>query len=445
MLPEIRSALAVFFARESGPQKLGLDSKSYGTFGLEQIATDWYQRNGYPGIARAGGYGSAAWSGEPVSVDTALNHSVVWACNRIISETIGFLPCLMMQKKAGATEKRQADDHPMYSALKNAPNEEMTAAGFSETLTSHCVLRGNAYAQIARRSGTGVAMEMYPVHPDRVQPGRDSSGRLVYEVRNGNFGDKTFTVERGKPHDIFHMRGIGDDGLVGYSVLHKARQSIGTALAAERNIASFYKNGGRLPYNLKLNRKLPKEDFDQFRRDWESTYNVAGRVPILEDWLNYEQTGISLKDSQMLETRQFGIPEICRWFLVSPHLVGDLSRATFANIEQLALEFVKLTLATWLTRWEQELWRCVLTKQEKAEGYFWRHNLNALLRGDFATRMAGYSTMLQNGIASQNEVRDLEDWNPVDGGDQYHIQLNMQTLPTPSTLPANSGSTNTAV
>ena len=125
------------------------------------------------------------------------------------------------------------------------------------------------------------------------------------------------------------------------------------------------------------------------------------------------------------------IHEICRWFGVPPHLVGDLSRATFSNIEQLALEFVKLTLSAWLTRWEQELWRCVLTPEEKTQNYLWRHNLNALLRGDFPCRMTGYATMLQNGIACQDEIRDLEDWNPIqDGiGTGYHIQLNMQTLP----------------
>jgi HK97 family phage portal protein len=174
-----------------------------------------------------------------------------------------------------------------------------------------------------------------------------------------------------------------------------------------------------------------KEDFDRFRADWEMVYAVAHKAPILENDIKYKQIGISLKDSQLLETRLFSIHEICRWFGVPPHLVGDLSRATFSNIEQLALEFVKLTLSAWLTRWEQELWRCVLTPEEKTQNYLWRHNLNALLRGDFPSRMTGYATMLQNGIACQDEIRDLEDWNPIEDGigTGYHIQLNMQTLP----------------
>jgi HK97 family phage portal protein len=435
-LPDLGALLKGWAKRfDSTPIELGLKEITFSTT-QAYGSNEWYLRNGYRNIYNALGGGSRSWSGEHVSLHSALNHSVVWACNRVISETVGFLPCIMMQQKEN--EKLPAQAHPMYSALKNAPNDQMSAMGFSETMTSHCVLRGNAYAQIARRSGTGVAMEMYPLHPDKVVPGLDGSGRLVYVVKDGNAAEKTFTVERGKPHDIFHMRGIGDDGLVGYSVLHMARQSFGTAIATERNIGNFYARGGRLPYNLKLNQRFANdEDAKKFRGDWEETYNQPHKTPILEPWVDYQQTGISLKDQQMLESRLFGINEICRWFLVSPHLVGDLSKATFSNIEQLALEFVKLTLASWLTRWEQELWRCVLTPDEKRQGYFWRHNLNALLRGDFATRMAGYATMLQNGIACQDEIRDLEDWNPIpDGkGEGFHIQLNMQPL-TEGGIPA---------
>jgi HK97 family phage portal protein len=251
-------------------------------------------------------------------------------------------------------------------------------------------------------------------------------------VKDGNSPEKTFTVERNKPHDLLHIRGIGATGICGFSVITMARQSIGTAIAAERNVGRFFANGGRVPYLLEHAQKFKNDaDFDKFRDDWEKTYQQAHKAPILENGLTYKQIGLSMQDSQMLETRLFDIHEICRWFLVSPHLVGDLSRATFSNIEQLALEFVKMTLSAWITRWEQELWRCVLTPEEKTQGYFFKHNLNALLRGDFQSRMAGYATMLQNGVASVDEIRDLEDWNMLpDGiGADYHIQLNMQPLP----------------
>jgi HK97 family phage portal protein len=329
-------------------------------------------------------------------------------------------------------DKQVADWHPMYTALHDAPNDEMSAMTFRETRTSHCLLQGNAYAQIIRRSGVGTAIELRPLLPGQVAIDREKTGeqRLVYIVKEGLNAEKTYTLQRGKPQDILHIKGLGDDGLHGYSVITMARQSVGTALSAERNVARFYAQGGRVPYVLEMASKFKSDsDFDKFRADWEQTYAEPHKAPILENGIQYKQIGLSASDAQLLETRLFHIHEICRWFLVSPHLVGDLSRATFSNIEQLALEFVKLTLSTWMTRWEQELWRCVLTPQEKQQGYFFKHNVNALLRGDFQSRMAGYSTMLQNGIASVNEIRDLEDWNPTAGGDDHHIQLNMQSLP----------------
>ena len=433
MFPEITSRLRSLLAAPPPLSIFGGPSEEKTVTSFEAITTDWYARNGYNQIYEALGGSGASWSGERVNLASALNHSVVWACNRIISETVGFIPLVMLQvDKNPAKGKQLATKHPMFQALQNAPNDDMTAMGFRETLTSHCVLQGNAYAQIIRRSGTGVAMELQPLQPSQVRSGRDRASQLVYVVKTGNEQEKTFTVQKNKPQDIFHMRGIGNNGTVGFSVISMAHQSIGTAIGAEKNLGNFFGRGGRLPYILEMAQKFKtKEDFDRFRADWEMVYAVAHKAPILENDIKYKQIGISLKDSQLLETRLFSIHEICRWFGVPPHLVGDLSRATFSNIEQLALEFVKLTLSAWLTRWEQELWRCVLTPEEKTQNYLWRHNLNALLRGDFPSRMTGYATMLQNGIACQDEIRDLEDWNPIEDGigTGYHIQLNMQTLP----------------
>jgi HK97 family phage portal protein len=432
LFPEIRSAVKSFLSGfGSEPVSLGRELKAVMPFDL--ISADWYARNGFQRLASLTAGGLPAWSGEPVSTATAMNHSVVWACNRIISESVGFIPAVMLQKKGD--DKREATEKPMYSALKNAPNDEITAQGFTEMLTSHCVLEGNSYAQIVRRSGTGIAVELRNISPECVRPSREKTGqkRLIYLIKEGNEPEKTYTVQSGKPQDILHIRGLGWDGIRGYSVISMARHSVGTALAAERNVARFYANGGRLPYNLKLSQKFKDDrDLDKFRADWQAVYSQPHLAPILEPWLDYQTTGLNLRDSQMLETRQFSVPEICRWFSVSPHLVADLSRATFSNIEQLALEFVQRTLMAWLTRWEQELWRCVLTPEEKSQGYFWRHNVNALLRGDFQSRMTGYATMLQNGVSSINEVRDLEDQNPIEGGDDHYIQLNLRDVTQPA-------------
>lgn len=408
--------------------ELGIERKNIdASFAISDPNLGWYLRNGYPQIYAMLAGGLPAHSGEVVSLNTALNHSVVWACNRLISETAGSTPMAMLQRTKGA--KRLAEEHPMYSALSNAPNDEMSAMTFRETRTSHRLLEGNGYAYIERRSGTGVAMALHPLDPANVRVDREKGGqrRLVYLVADGTVNGRTYTVDPGKPHDILHLRGLGWDGLRGYSVIHMARQSIGTALGVERHVARFYASGGRTAYNLKLSKKFGNDqEFQQFRSDWEATYSNPHKVPILEPWMDYQKTGLSAVESQMLESRLFDIHEICRWFLVSPHLVGDLSRATFSNIEQLALEFVKITMNPQYTGWEQDLWRCVLTPEEKGQGYYFKHNTNELLRGDFLTRMQGYSIGLQNGVTSPNEVRDFEDMDPYPGGDSRHIQLNMQ-------------------
>lgn len=432
MLPEITERVkAMFGGFGSRPIELGLKGAvAINDVGFDPRSVATYARNGFPQLYSLLGGGMQAWSGETVSIDTALNHSVVFTCKRIIAESTGFLPLSMMQKKGN--EKVEALRHPMFTALHDG-SEDITAQRLRETITGHCVLGGNGYAQILRRSGTDVAYELVPILPQQVTLDRERTGarRLVYVVSDGA-QSKPYTVIPGKPQDILHIPGIGWDGLRGYSILRMARQSIGTAIATERNVGNFFARGGRLPYYLKLKQPFEtNEDFEKFRADWEAIYAEPHRAPMLEPFIEeYKQIGLNAVDAQLLETRQFSVPEICRWFRISPHLAGDLTNANYSTIEQLALEFVNFTLHVWLKRWEQELWRCVLTPEEKTQGYFWRHNVNALLRGDFKTRMEGYSIALQNGFINQNEVRDFEDWNGFEGGDDYHIQLNMQQLPT---------------
>lgn len=418
----------------------GFGSKTL-SLGLETKGSDWYQDNGFYKLAAQNGATGSTWSGESVTEQTALNHSTVFTCMRILAESVAALPLPLMREKDG--QKDEAKTHPMFNALQHEPNAEITAQRFRETLMGQCVLGGNAYAQIMRRSSTGVAYELYPLLPSQVTIDHEKTGekRLVYVVKDGNAPGKSFTVKRDKPQDILHVPGIGLDGVRGLSVLTVARQSIGTAIGAERHVGRFYGRGGRMPYNLKLNNDVfngeeGEEQFKKFRSEWESTYADPNKAPIIQTWFDYNQTGVNLKDSQMLESRQFTVSEICRWFRISPHLAGDLSRATYSNIEQLAQEFKSFTLEPWIKRWEEELRRCILTPEEKTQDYYWKHNVNALLRGDFAARMAGYSTALQNGWLNRNEVRDWEDLNGFEGGDEYTIQLNMQPLPLADNAPA---------
>lgn len=421
--------------------------KSAGGVTFDSVNAAWYLRNGYPQIYSILSGGSPAWSGEVVSLDAALNHSVVWACNRIISESIGFIPSIMMREEPDG-DVIHAKEHPMYRAMKYAPNEELSAQVLTETMTSHCVMEGNGFAHIRRRSGTGTAIGLELLQPQNVHVDRDSLKRLVYVVKVQGESDKTFTVQPGRPHDILHLRGLGWNGLRGYSVITMARQSIGAAIAAERNVSRFWANGGRAPYYLKLAQKFKTdEEFEKFRSDWESVYSEPNKAPILEPWLEYKDIGMSMRDAQMLESRQFSIPEICRWFSISPFLVGDLSRATFSNIEHLFIQLVHMTLSAWITRWEQDFWRCVLTDDEKSRGYLLRHNVDELLRGDFKTRMEGYASALQNGHKCIDEVRAQEGLNklPNGAGQHYHIQLNMQDVEQIGTEPEQQPSTEDGV
>lgn len=429
MFPAIREAWREFRSGfGAGPEPLSLKEAA---IGFDPTSIAWYARNGYPGLYSMLGHGGPSWSGESIDANNALNLSVVWACTRIISESLAFLPASLMQRRNGV--KREAAEHPAYALVHDEPNSDMSDMEFRETLTAHCVGRGNGYSRVLRRSSTGTAIGLLPLLPNQITPDRDKQQNLVYVVKDGNDQEKAYTVLQGKPQDILHVRGLGFDGVQGYSVITLARQSLGTSQGAEKYAAKFYANGGRVPYVLETATRFKSdEDFKKFRNDWDSSYSGSDnfhKAPILENGLTYKQIGFSPEDAQFIATRQFNIPEQCRWFRVSPHLVGDLSRATFANIEQLALEFVQMTLMAWIVRWEKALRRCVLTPQEKDQGYYFKLNANGLLRGDFQSRMAGYATALQNGHMSINEVRDLEDRNPIDGGDDFHIQLNMQSLP----------------
>lgn len=390
---------------------------------------DWYVRNGFYRLQQAHSDWAASWSGEAVNENSALNLSTYFACKRIISEAVSFLPLDLKVEKNG--EKRNATEHPTYRALHNAPNAEMTAMAFRETLTGHAVTGGMAYAQIFRRSGTKEAIEFWPIPPESVRIEHEPTGekRLMYFIKDGNSAERKFTVDRNRPHDILCIPGLGHDGVRGYSVLECARQSLGTALAQERHVGRFFANGGRVPYLVEKALKF-KDDkaAEEWREKWMAVYRDPHKPVAIEPGDKYHQIGISAKDSQLLESRLATPAEICRWFLISPIIIGDLSHATFSNVEHLYLQFYKMTLTSWLTRWEQNLWRCVLTPDEKAGGYFFKHNANALLRGDFLTRMQGYAIGLQNGFKNPNEVKALEDENRFDGGDDYHIQLNMQTL-----------------
>ena len=357
--------------------------------------------------------------------------TAVYSCVRILAEAIAGLPLhLYTYKEDGGKEK--AIGHPLYLLLHDEPNPEMSSFVFRETLMTHLLLWGNAYAQIIR-NGKGEVVALYPLMPNRMTVDRDSSGQLFYSYQMNNSDAptmKTGTVIL-KPSDVLHIPGLGFDGLVGYSPIAMAKNAIGLAIATEEYGAKFFANGAT-PGGL-LEYPGTVKDPDRVRESWNKGFSGsqnAGKVAILEEGMKYTPISIAPEQAQFLETRKFQINEIARIFRVPPHMVGDLEKSSFSNIEQQSLEFVKYTLDPWVVRWEQSLSRALFTPEEKKQ-YFFKFNVEGLLRGDYQSRMNGYATARQNGWMSANDIRELENLDRIpaeEGGDLYLINGNMLPL-----------------
>lgn len=371
-------------------------------------------------------------SGKAVNERSAMQMSAVYACVRILSEAVAGLPLHLYQyNDSGGKEKALA--HPLYTLLHDEPNPEMSAFSFRETLMTHLLLWGNGYAQIIR-NGRGEVLALYPLMPDRMTVDRDSRGRLYYEYTRSEsdtatLGKKTSVIL--SPSDVLHIPGLGFDGLVGYSPIAMAKQAVGMGLACDEYGASFFANGAQ-PGGV-LEHPGVVKDPKRVRESWNAIYQGsqnAHRVAVLEEGMSYKPISISPEQAQFLETRKFQIDEIARIFRVPPHMVGDLDKSSFSNIEQQSLEFVKYTLSPWITRWEQAIHRALLLESEKKR-YFARFNVEGLLRGDYQSRMNGYAVARQNGWMSANDIRELENLDRIpteDGGDLYLINGNMTKL-----------------
>ena len=370
-------------------------------------------------------------SGKTVTERSAMQMTAVYSCVRILAEAIAGLPLhLYTYKEDGGKEK--AIGHPLYLLLHDEPNPEMSSFVFRETLMTHLLLWGNAYAQIIR-NGKGEVVALYPLMPNRMTVDRDSSGQLFYSYQMNNSDAptmKTGTVIL-KPSDVLHIPGLGFDGLVGYSPIAMAKNAIGLAIATEEYGAKFFANGAT-PGGL-LEYPGTVKDPDRVRESWNKGFSGsqnAGKVAILEEGMKYTPISIAPEQAQFLETRKFQINEIARIFRVPPHMVGDLEKSSFSNIEQQSLEFVKYTLDPWVVRWEQSLSRALFTPEEKKQ-YFFKFNVEGLLRGDYQSRMNGYATARQNGWMSANDIRELENLDRIpaeEGGDLYLINGNMLPL-----------------
>ena len=370
-------------------------------------------------------------SGKAVTERSAMQMTAVYSCVRILSEAIAGLP-IHLYRSDDDGSKEKATDHPLYFILHDEPNPEMTSFVFRETLMTHLLLWGNAYAQIIR-NGKGEVVALYPLMPNRMTVDRDEDGHLYYEYQTSQEEAHTMNGSRVRlsPYDVLHIPGLGFDGLVGYSPIAMAKNSIGMAIACEEYGAKFFANGAT-PGGI-LEHPGVVKDPDRVRDSWNAAFggsSNSNKVAVLEEGMKYTPISISPEQAQFLETRKFQIDEIARIFRIPPHMIGDLEKSSFSNIEQQSLEFVKYTLDPWVCRWEQSMQRVLLTQDEKKE-YFFKFNVDGLLRGDYQSRMNGYATGRQNGWMSANDIRELENLDRIpseDGGDLYLINGNMTKL-----------------
>jgi len=375
-------------------------------------------------------YMGGSTSGKTVTERSAMQMTAVYSCVRILAEAIAGLP-LHVYRYNSDGGKEKAIDHSLYLILHDEPNPEMSSFVFRETLMTHLLLWGNAYAQIIRNS-KGEVMALYPLMPNKMSVDRDENGQLYYQYLRSTdeIGGKNETVIL-KPTDVLHIPGLGFDGLVGYSPIAMAKNAIGLAIATEEYGAKFFANGAA-PSGV-LEHPGTIKDPQRVREAWQSQFGGSqnsGKIAVLEEGMKYTPISISPEQAQFLETRKFQINEIARIFRVPPHMVGDLEKSSFSNIEQQSLEFVKYTLDPWVIRWEQSIMRTLLTPEEK-KSYFVKFNLEGLLRGDYQSRMNGYATARQNGWMSANDIRELENLDRIPaeaGGDLYLINGNMLPL-----------------
>ena len=364
-------------------------------------------------------------SGEKVDEQSAMQISTVYACVRLLAETVAALPLHLYRYTDGGKGKESAFDHPLYRILYRQPNDEMSSFIWRETMMTHLLLWGNAYSQIIR-DGRNNVLGLYPLLPENVEVDRDEQGQLYYiyhaytdEVPGEQNQDIYFRKD-----EILHIPGLGFNGLVGFSPIAMMKNSLGTTLAVEKYGASFFKNGAQ-PSGV-LEHPGVLKDPQKIRDNWTAVYggaNNAHRVAVLEEGMAYKAISLPPEDSQFLSTRQFGVEEICRIFRVPPHMVQSLEHATFSNIEHQSIDFVVHTLTPWLVRFEQAIIKDPLLEEEH-DVLCPKYHVDGLLRGDYQSRMNGYATGISNGFLSPNDIHRLENMDLIpaeEGGDDYYL------------------------
>ncbi len=367
--------------------------------------------------------GGGSWAGKDVTRTSAMGISATWSAVRLLSDSVASLPLSFYRRTDQGREKVPGD--PLFKLLARMPNKEETSYAFRETLQHHLLLRGNAYAEI-KRNGAGRPMELMPLDVEKMHVERSKNSGELFYVYHGGSGDTILSSSQ-----VLHIPGLGWDGITGYAPLAIAMQEFGYSIAIKEYGAEFFKNDGTPGGYLQLKGKL-KDDaaIKRLKNSWGGQHSEWGKkhsIGVLEDEAEFKQMTLPPEHMQFIQSKQLSVTDIARIFRVPPHMIGDLSKSSFNNIEQQSLDFVINSLRPWLVRWEQNLNNQIIPDYMQDE-YFYEFNVNALLRGDFDTRSKGYRTFIEMGAMTANEVRSLENLNAVEGLDEFYVPLNWMNI-----------------
>jgi len=351
-----------------------------------------------------------------VGSDNALTFTAVWAAIRLLSESVSSLPLGVYSKKDG--EKIVAESNPVYSLLKIRPNNYQSKITFLEKVMMDILTKGNSYVRIERNRGA-IPTALLPLNVDEVKI-KFIDGVLFYETET-NIYDAA---------DILHFKTLTKDGIIGLSPIDQCKNSIGWGMAVEEFGNTFFKNGAKLSGVLQTDRALSETAIGRLKNSFNNVYSQltgSNSTVVLEEGLTFKPVSISAEQAQFLASRTFSIEEVARIFNIPPHMLKDLSKSSFNNIEMQSQEFVTYTLMPYLTRIEQEM-NLKLFRTNEIDKTIVEFNVNGLLRGNTKDRSEFYRTMLNIGAMSINEIRSKENMNKIDGGDKHFMQLNMTTI-----------------
>lgn len=353
-----------------------------------------------------------------ISPQTAMQLTTVFACNRVIAETISSISLDIYERIEDG--KVKATDHPLYDLLKYSPYPGITSVMWRELIVTALNTRGNHYTQIIR-DGNKYIKGLFPLMTDNMKVEWAKGGKRIY----------AYDKKKISSDEILHIPGLpSDDGLTGLSPIEYNRKSLELGATTQQFGLNFFDKGANASGAFTTDGELSEDAYKRLKEDLGNNYTGmqnSGKPLLLEGGLKFERISIPNNDAQFLETRKYQKEEIASIFRVPMHMINSLENATFSNIEHQSLEFVQFTILPWIKRIEQAMNTQLLSYEERQK-YVIKFNVDSLLRGDFKTRTEGYGTMIQNGILSVNEARSLENLNPVDGGDKRYMQMNMTTI-----------------